>query len=51
MRWLITILVLLNAGWMVFDGMRALLVGDYLTPKSGRTACFADGAHKNLGRC
>lgn len=38
MRWLITTLVILNAGWMVFDGMRALIVGDYVTPKSGAHA-------------
>ena len=28
-------LVLLNAGWMIFDGSRALLKGDYITPRSG----------------
>ena len=37
-RWIILTLVLLNAGWMVFDGSRALTVGDYVTPKSGRHA-------------
>jgi len=29
------VLVLVNAGWMTFDGSRALLVGDYVTPKTG----------------
>ena len=38
MRWIIAALVALNAGWMVFDGSRALVVGDYVTPKSGRHA-------------
>ncbi len=26
---------LVEAGWMSFDGSRALLVGDYITPKAG----------------
>ncbi|MBK6796187.1 MAG: hypothetical protein IPG76_05160 [Acidobacteria bacterium] len=29
-------LSLLQAFWMTFDGTRALIIGDYLTPKSGR---------------
>ena len=33
--WLVVALVLLNGGWMAFDGGRALLVGDYVTPRSG----------------
>ena len=33
--WLIVLLVTLNAGWMVFDGARALTVGDYVTAASG----------------
>jgi len=37
-RWLIAGLVIVNAGWMVFDGSRALVVGDYVTPASGRHA-------------
>ncbi len=28
-------LVGLNAGWMVFDGARALVAGDYVTPRTG----------------
>jgi hypothetical protein len=36
--WIIVILVVLNAGWMAFDGARALIVGDYITPKSGQYA-------------
>ena len=38
MRWqyyIIAALVLFNAGFMTFDGIRAFVVGDYLTPKSG----------------
>ena len=37
-HWLSRILLLLavfEAGWLVFDGSRALIVGDYVTPKSG----------------
>ncbi len=36
--WVILVLVLINAGWMTFDGSRALIVGDYVTPKSGKHA-------------
>ena len=32
---LITLLVLLTAGWMLFDGSRALIAGDFVTPESG----------------
>jgi hypothetical protein len=38
MRWphyTIAILVLTSAGFMMFDGIRAFAIGDYLTPKSG----------------
>lgn len=35
---LITLLVLFTAGWMLFDGARALIVGDYVTPDSGEYA-------------
>ena len=36
--WLIVLLVALNAGWMIFDGTRALTVGDYVTAASGDRA-------------
>lgn len=38
MKWLKCLVVLLavsEAGWMLFDGSRALIVGDYATPQSG----------------
>ncbi len=38
MKWIIVILIILNAGWMFTDGLRALVIGDYLTPKSGEYA-------------
>jgi hypothetical protein len=33
--WVIVILVAFTGGWMLFDGTRALILGDYVTPKSG----------------
>jgi hypothetical protein len=31
----VLVLVLIEAGWMAFDGSRALIVGEFITPKSG----------------
>lgn len=31
LRWPIVALAVVEAGWMVFDGLRALIVGDYVT--------------------
>lgn len=36
--WVVGGLVLLGGGWMAFDGGRALVVGDYVTPRSGPLA-------------
>ncbi len=36
--WALLGLVAVNAGWMAFDGARALVVGDYVTPTTGRFA-------------
>ena len=36
--WVVVLLVFLTAGWMLFDGTRAFLVGDYVTPKTGEYA-------------
>lgn len=36
--WVIVILVAFTAGWMLFDGSRALVVGDYVTQKGGEYA-------------
>ncbi|MEK7728765.1 MAG: hypothetical protein AAB354_10160 [candidate division KSB1 bacterium] len=38
LKWLIVVLALTEAGWMAFDGVRALIVGDYVTPKNGEYA-------------
>jgi hypothetical protein len=38
LKWIIVALALLEAGWMTFDGTRALIMGDYVTPKSGKFA-------------
>lgn len=35
LKWIVVVLALFEAGWMTFDGMRALTVGDYVTPSSG----------------
>ena len=36
--WVIVIMVAFTAGWMLFDGTRALILGDYVTPKNGEYA-------------
>jgi len=36
--WVAVVLIVLGAGWMLFDGTRALVVGDYVTPKTGNYA-------------
>jgi hypothetical protein len=38
LTWIIVLLALQEAGWMAFDGSRALTLGDYITPKSGAYA-------------
>jgi hypothetical protein len=41
MNWksyLIAFLILISAGYMIFDGVHAFLTGDYITPKSGAYA-------------
>ncbi len=38
LRIVFVVCVLLEAGWMAFDGGRALVVGDYVTPQSGQYA-------------
>ena len=37
-HWLIILLVTITAAWMLFDGTRALIVGDYVTPQTGEYA-------------
>lgn len=34
-RWIVVGLLAFTGGWMTFDGSRALIVGDYITPRSG----------------
>lgn len=38
MRWIVVVLALVEGGWLAYDGSRALIVGDYVTPKEGRHA-------------
>lgn len=37
-NWIVVLLVFITAGWMLFDGARALIVGDYTTPETGEYA-------------
>jgi len=36
--WIIIVIALQQAGFMAFDGTRALTIGDYVTPKTGQYA-------------
>ena len=38
LRIIVVVLAILEAGWMAYDGTRALTRGDYVTPKSGAHA-------------
>jgi hypothetical protein len=38
LKWIILALALFQGGWFTFDGGRALIVGDYVTPASGPRA-------------
>ena len=38
LTWVVVVLGLMQGGWLVFDGSRALIVGDYVTPSSGQYA-------------
>jgi hypothetical protein len=49
LRWTIIALMALEGGWMLFDGARALILGDYVTPSSGPYAGQL-GPWSNLAR-
>jgi len=36
--WVVMALAFVEGGWLAFDGGRALVVGDYVTPRSGTHA-------------
>ena len=38
LKWLIVLLAFINAGYMAYDGTRALISGDYIRPKTGEYA-------------
>lgn len=38
LKWIVLALVLSQGGWLMFDGGRALITGDYVTPSSGPRA-------------
>ena len=35
LAWVVLALAVVEGGWLAFDGGRALVVGDYVTPRSG----------------
>lgn len=35
LRWAVVLLAMLVGGWMAFDGLRALILGDYVTAAQG----------------
>ena len=36
--WVVLLLAFTEGGWLAFDGGHALVVGDYVTPRTGRFA-------------
>lgn len=34
-KWIVLVVLVLSPGWMVLDGGRALIVGNYVTPRHG----------------
>jgi hypothetical protein len=38
MRWVVAVLLAFVGVWMTFDGTRAVIVGDYITPSKGEYA-------------
>ena len=36
--WCLLLVSILSACWMIFDGLHALILGDYVTPRSGPDA-------------
>lgn len=38
LAWIALLCALLEGGWLAFDGVHALVTGDYVTPRSGRFA-------------
>jgi hypothetical protein len=38
LRWVVLVVALTEGGWFAYDGGRALLIGDYVTPSSGEYA-------------
>jgi hypothetical protein len=38
LKWLIVLIALMNSGYMLYDGTRAVITGDYIRPKTGEYA-------------
>ena len=34
--WIVVLLAIIEGGWLAYDGGHALILGDYVTPKSGQ---------------
>lgn len=46
LKWIVIALSLLNAGYMAFDGTKALVTGDYVRPSTGEYAGQIGPWHK-----
>jgi len=38
MKWIVAAFALFLGGWLTFDGLRAFVTGDYVTPRTGPSA-------------
>ncbi len=38
MEWTVVVFASLEGGWLLFDGLHAMITGDYVTPSSGQYA-------------
>lgn len=38
LKWIVAALALIQGAWLTFDGTRAFITGDYVTPRSGPSA-------------
>ncbi|MCH8824156.1 MAG: hypothetical protein IH984_11695 [Planctomycetes bacterium] len=36
LSWIVVLLAIIEGGWLAYDGGHALILGDYVTPKSGQ---------------
>jgi len=38
LKWIVVAIALIQGGWLIFDGSRAIVIGDYVTPSTGPRA-------------